>query len=74
MMTKEFKIVEIGVEEGFDLGSGIKISLISNVVSYEGIFYQLMLCKWTTSLAHSTWAKFNANIECVMSLKRLHVR
>jgi hypothetical protein len=33
MMTKEFEIVEIGVEEGFDLGSGIKFSSFSNVVS-----------------------------------------
>jgi hypothetical protein len=31
--TKEFKVVKIGVEEGVDLGSGIKYSLLSNMVS-----------------------------------------
>jgi hypothetical protein len=30
--TKEFEIVEIGVKEGVDIGSGIKDFLISNVV------------------------------------------
>ena len=29
---KKFEIVEIGVEEGVDLGSGIKDSLLPNVV------------------------------------------
>jgi hypothetical protein len=33
MMTKEFEIVEIGVEEGFVLGSRIKFSSFPNVVS-----------------------------------------
>jgi hypothetical protein len=31
-MTKEFEIVEIGVEEGVDLGSGTKESLFPNPV------------------------------------------
>ena len=30
--TKEFEIVEIGVEEGVDLGFGIEDSLLPNVV------------------------------------------
>jgi hypothetical protein len=30
-VTKEFESVEIGVEEGLDLGFGIKDSLLSNV-------------------------------------------
>ena len=31
-MTREIEIVEIGVGEGIHLGSGIKDSLLSNVV------------------------------------------
>ena len=31
-MTKEFEIVEIGVEEGVDLGSEIKYSMLPNMV------------------------------------------
>jgi hypothetical protein len=31
-MTKQSKVVEIGVEEGVRLGSGIKDSLLSNLV------------------------------------------
>ena len=31
-MTKEYEIVEIGVGEGVDLGSGIKDFLLPNVV------------------------------------------
>jgi hypothetical protein len=31
-MTKEFEIVKIGVEEGVDVGSGIKDALFPNVV------------------------------------------
>jgi hypothetical protein len=30
--TKEFEIVEIGVEEGVDLGFGVKDTLLPNVV------------------------------------------
>ena len=33
---KELKIVEIGVEEGIDLGFGIKDSLLPNVVLQGG--------------------------------------
>ena len=35
-MTKEVEIIEIGVEEGVDLGSIIKDSLIPNVVLQRG--------------------------------------
>ena len=42
-------------EFGVELGSGIKESLLSNVVLYEDLFYHSMLFKWTTSLADSTW-------------------
>ena len=32
IMTKEFEVVEIGDGEGVDLGSGIKDSLLPNMV------------------------------------------
>jgi hypothetical protein len=32
IITKEFEIIEIGVEEGVDLGSAITDSLLPNVV------------------------------------------
>ena len=31
-MTKDFEIVEIGIEEGVDLGSTIKDSMLLNMV------------------------------------------
>jgi hypothetical protein len=34
--TKEFEIVEIGIEEGVDLGSKVKDSLLPNVVLWRG--------------------------------------
>jgi hypothetical protein len=34
--SKEIEIVEIGVEEGVDLGSGVKDALFSNLVLREG--------------------------------------
>ena len=79
--SKEFKIANIGVKEGVDLGSKIKDSLLPNLVLYGGMFfYCSMLCKWTTSFVESTWVicqqktKFTANIGCVMSLKWSRVR
>jgi hypothetical protein len=39
--TKEFKFFEIKVEEGVDQGSGIKDSLMSNVLLQGGT---LLLC------------------------------
>ena len=51
--TKEF---EIGVEEGVDLGDlESKIFHFPMWCHREELFYSSMLCKWTTSLAHSTW-------------------
>ena len=41
-MTNEFEIVEIGVDEGVDLGFIIKDSMLPNVVLQEG-FYLLIL-------------------------------
>jgi len=48
-MIKAFEINEIGVEEGVDLGFGIKrfFSSQSGVIGAE-LFYHSMLCKWTT--------------------------
>ena len=56
MRTKESKIVEIGVEEGVDLATKIKESLLPKcgVIWGGEFFYHSMFCKWTTSLA-STW-------------------
>ena len=76
--TIEFEITEIGDEEGVDLSFGIKDSLLLNVGG--GLFYCLMLCKWTTSLAYSTYmilpmkTKLYASRNFVMSLKWSHVR
>ena len=53
--TKELEIVEIGAEEGVDLGSGIKDSLVPNVVLKGELFHPSMLCKWTTSFVDSAW-------------------
>jgi hypothetical protein len=52
--TKEFEIIEIGVEEDVDLGSGMKDSILSIVVLQGEAFYCSKLWKWTTSLADST--------------------
>jgi hypothetical protein len=53
--TKELESVETGVEEGVDLGFGIKDFLLQ-IWCYEGgLFYRSMLCKWTISLAYTTW-------------------
>ena len=55
-MTQEFEIIEIRVEEGVDLGSTIKDSMLPNMVLWVGgLFNHSILCKWTTSLANSTW-------------------
>ena len=43
-MTKEFEIAEIGVEEGVDLGSRIKGSLLSNVVLQGGNSFIVQCC------------------------------
>ena len=48
-MTNQFDIVEIKIEEGVDLGSGIKDFLLPNVVLNGEFFY----C--STSLVDSTW-------------------
>ena len=53
-MTKEFKIIEIEVEEDVELGSGIRDSLLPNLVLWGGLFCHSMLCKWTISLANPT--------------------
>ena len=53
--TKGFEIIEIGVEEGIDLGSRIKDSMLFNLVLQGKSFFRLMLCKWMMSLANSTW-------------------
>ena len=42
-MTKEFEIVEIGVEEGVDLGSEIKDSFLPNLV-LKGKFFMVQCC------------------------------
>ena len=39
MRTKEFEIIAIKVEEGVDLGHGIKDSLLPNLVSLGGILF-----------------------------------
>ena len=53
--VKEFEIVKIGVEEGVDLGFGIKDSLLPNVVLEGGNYFnRSMSCKWTTLLVDST--------------------
>ena len=44
--SKEYEIAEIGVEEGVDMGSGIKYSLLPNVVLQGGTMS--MVRKWTT--------------------------
>jgi hypothetical protein len=36
MRTKGYEIVEIGVEEGLDLGSRINDCMLPNVVLYKG--------------------------------------
>jgi hypothetical protein len=60
-MTKEFEIAKLGVEEGVDQGSRIEDSLLP-MWCYRGeLFYCSMLCKWTTSLANSTWSFANEN-------------
>ena len=48
-------IVKNKVEEGVDLGSIIKEYMLPNLVLLGGILLLFMLCKWTTSLANSTW-------------------
>ena len=55
MRTKEFEIVESGVEEGLDLGSKIKGTMLP-LWCYRGkLFHHSMLCKWMTLVANSTW-------------------
>ena len=74
IVTKEFEIIEIGVEEGVDLGSKIKDSLLPNVVLYHGNSFIMQCCVSAQHisilyLGHLlTKTKFMANIGCVMSL------
>ena len=71
-MTKEF---EIGAKEGVDLGSGIKYSLLPNLVLQGGTLLPFNVVQvdyingksYMNQLPMKTM--FNANIGCVMSLK-----
>ena len=78
--TTYFEIVEIGVEKGVDLGSGIKDSLLPNVVLKGGTLlpFNVVLMDNIISgfyLSHLLMeTKFSANIGCVISLKWSHVR
>ena len=81
--TKEFEIVEIGVEKDVDLGYGIKDCLLPNLVLCGGgggeLFYVLFNVVQVDDIISrfymghlSMKAKFN--IGRVMSLKWSHVR
>ena len=78
--TKEFEIVEIEGEEGVDLGSGIKESLLYNVVLQGGNSFIVPCCvsgQHHLYILHGHWQmkpKFNANIGFVIPLKLSHVR
>ena len=51
--TKKFEIVEIGVGEGVDLKlRNQRFPIWSN---RGELFYCSISCKWTTTLANSTW-------------------
>ena len=74
-MTKEFEIVRIGVEEGINLGSKIKDSLLPNLV-LQGVttlsFNVLQVVDIVSRfyMGHLPMKiKFDANVDCVMSLK-----
>ena len=56
-MIKVFEIIEIRIEEGLDIGFKIKDSLFLQygVMGGGGDSLIVQCCKWTTSLAKSTW-------------------
>ena len=77
--TKEFEITEIGVEEGVDLGSEIKDSLLPHVVLGGGDSFNANDVEYMDNINSIFYighlpmkTEFNANIDCLMSLKWSH--